>query len=211
MNRIRVSYEKNKEIRYTSALDMQKIWEHACRRSSIRITYSQGFHPQPKIQLGNPLPLGFISSDEKVDIWLEDTVDLTVMQSKVQNNLPAGIKITSIDAVVLSEPSLVSKIQYSEYHVYFYQTEILDARSDARITDFLAKSEIIRIKRNGKKYDLRPLILDIKFRKNDHDVQFYFLKLLSQSNRTGRPDEVMLAMGYSLTDFLIKRTGSFTG
>jgi len=210
MNRIRISYEKNKEIRFTSALDMQQIWERSFRRSSIRIAYSQGFHPQPKIQLGNPLPLGFISSDEKVDVWLKDSIELNELKSMLKEKVPEGIIINSINKVDLSEKSLSSKILFSEYRAYFYLPETMDALSDKQITNFLTQSEIIRVKRNGKKYDLRPLILQIDFRNDDLDTPYFFLKLLSQSNKTGRADEVMLAMGYSLTDFFIQRTGSFT-
>ena len=65
--RIRISYNKNSLIRFTSALDMQRIWERSFRRASIKVTYSKGFHPQPRIQLGIPLPLGFIGLEEKVD------------------------------------------------------------------------------------------------------------------------------------------------
>ena len=89
--RIRISYNKGPLIRFTSALDMQRIWERSFRRASIRVTYSKGFHPQPRIQLGIPLPLGFIGMDEKVDLWIEDSLSLEYIINRLERNLPEGL------------------------------------------------------------------------------------------------------------------------
>jgi len=111
--RIRISYNKRAPIRFTSALDMQRIWERSFRRSSIKVTYSKGFHPQPRIQLGIPLPLGFIGTDEKVDIWVEDSVSLKDISDRLDQNLPVGLDISSILEIGISEKSLSSQIKYS--------------------------------------------------------------------------------------------------
>lgn len=50
MKRIRIHYAKTEGLRYTSNLDMQKVWERALRRAGLPLYYSQGFHPQPRIQ-----------------------------------------------------------------------------------------------------------------------------------------------------------------
>ena len=84
--RFRISYKKNSSLRFTSALDVQRIWERTCRRASLNIKYSKGFHPQPRIQLGIPLPLGFMSLDEKVDIWIEDSLSLEEISVRLEQN-----------------------------------------------------------------------------------------------------------------------------
>ena len=86
--RIRISYHKDSLIRFTSALDMQRIWARSFRRASIKVTYSKGFHPHPRIQLGIPLPLGFIGLDEKVDIWIEDSLSLKDISNRLELKLP---------------------------------------------------------------------------------------------------------------------------
>ena len=208
--RIRISYNKNPIIRFTSALDMQRIWERSFRRGSIRVTYSKGFHPQPRIQLGIPLPLGFIGMEEKVDIWIEDLLSLEDIIHRLERNLPEGLEISSIQEINVTEKALASQIQFSDYRVYMRKKNFSQREMKNRINNLLNRKEIIREKRNGKKYDLRKLILALEINKEDQNKPFVFIRLLSQPNKTGRADEVMFAMEYSIIDFIVERTGSYT-
>ena len=71
MERIRICYAKTEPLRYTSNLDVHKVWERLLLRARLPLAYSQGFHHQPRINQAAPLPLGFTSRVEMVDIWLE--------------------------------------------------------------------------------------------------------------------------------------------
>jgi len=208
--RIRISYKKSSPIRFTSALDMQRIWERSFRRALIKVTYSKGFHPQPRIQLGIPLPLGFVSLDEKVDIWIQESLLLDIISRQLQQSLPAGLEITSIQEITVSEKALSTQIQFSDYRVYLLDENISQELISDRTINLLKEKEIIREKRNGKKYDLRPLIVSIESNTEIQGKPFISLRLLSQQNKTGRADEVMFAMGYSITDFIVERIGSYT-
>ena len=208
--RIRISYKKSSPIRFTSALDMQRIWERSFRRALIKVTYSKGFHPQPRIQLGIPLPLGFVSLDEKVDIWIQESLLLDIISRQLQQSLPAGLEITSIQEITVSEKALSTQIQFSDYRVYLLDENISPELISDRTINLLKEKEIIREKRNGKKYDLRPLIVSIESNTEIQGKPFISLRLLSQQNKTGRADEVMFAMGYSITDFIVERIGSYT-
>lgn len=208
--RIRISYKKGSPIRFTSALDLHRIWERSFRRALIKVAYSKGFHPQPRIQLGIPLPLGFISLDEKVDIWIEESLFLDDISRQLEQNLPAGLEITSIQEIDISEKALSTQIQYSDYRIYLLNESFSTQIIKDRIINLLNENEIVREKRNGKKYDLRPLIVSIESSTEVQGEEFISLRLLSQQNKTGRADEVMFTMGYSITDFIVERIGSYT-
>jgi len=208
--RIRISYKKGVPIRFTSALDMHRIWERSFRRALIKVTYSKGFHPQPRIQLGIPLPLGFVSLDEKVDIWIEESLLLDGISRQLQQKLPVGLEITSIQEITISEKALSTQIQFSDYQIYLLNENFSPKVIKDRTINLLNKKEIIRQKRNGKKYDLRPLIVSMKSNTEIEGKPLISLRLLSQQNKTGRADEVMFAMGYSITDFIVERIGSYT-
>ena len=197
-------------IRFTSALDLHRIWERSFRRALIKVTYSKGFHPQPRIQLGIPLPLGFISLDEKVDIWIEESLLLDDIYRQLEQNLPVGLKITSIQEINISEKALSTQIQHSDYQIHLIDENFSTQIIKERIIILLNEKEIIREKRNGKKYDLRPLIVSIESTTEIQGKPFISLRLLSQQNKTGRADEVMFAMGYPITDFIVERIGSYT-
>lgn len=206
--RIRISYQKGSQIRYTSTLDLQSVWEQSMRRASIKVEYSKGFHPQPRIQLGVPLPLGCVSLDEKVDIWFEGRLSIEEILINLQGKLPEGLVITSIEEIMTTEKPLSSQIQYSDYKVYVLNKDISFEYILKIIKELLNEKEIIRTKKNGKKYDLRSLILSIHFEQENNVHPGIYMRLLSQSNKTGRADEVMFALGFSITDFLVERIGS---
>lgn len=208
--RIRISYIKGSPIRFTSTLDMHRIWERSCRRALIKVAYSKGFHPQPRIQLGIPLPLGFTSLDEKVDIWIEEPLFLDDISRQLEQNLPMGLKIISIQEINISEKALSTQIKFSDYQIYLLDENFSQKIINDRAINLLNEKEIIRKKRNGKEYDLRPLIVSLKPNTKIQGKPLISLRLLSQQNKTGRADEVMFAMGYSITDFIVERIGSYT-
>jgi len=208
--RIRISYIKSSPIRFTSTLDMHRIWDRSFRRALIKIAYSKGFHPQPRIQLGIPLPLGFTSLDEKVDIWIEEPLFLDDISRKLEQNLPVGLEITSIKEINISEKALSTQIQFSDYLIYLLNANISPKIINDNIIKLLNEKEIIREKRNGKKYDLRSLIVSMQSNTEIQGKPLISLRLLSQQNKTGRADEVMFAMGYLITDFIVERIGSYT-
>ena len=57
--RVRLTFTKQGALRYTGHLDLHKILERSIRRAKLPLAYSQGYHPQPKINLAAALPLGF--------------------------------------------------------------------------------------------------------------------------------------------------------
>jgi len=209
--RIRIIYQKTLPLRFTSALDMQLIWERSLRRSSLHITYSQGFHPKPKIQLGLPLPLGFMSDEEIVDIWIEDKVSADQLLELIQPNLPIGLTISSIEEIDFSQKPVVTRITTAEYVVKFWDQDVNRDALQTKINSLLLSEKIIRTKRNKKQYDLRPLIKSVRLLPDLEIVDGFalFIALCSEQNRMGRADEVMFALDFSLEEFLIKRTKTY--
>ena len=93
MIRVRIKYAKTGWLKYTSNLDVQKIWERALRRARLPLAYSQGFNPQPRLNLAAPLPLGFTGSGELIDIWFTEELVLASMEEKISGKLPAEMSI----------------------------------------------------------------------------------------------------------------------
>ena len=48
MNRFAIKFNKRGYIKYTSHLDMLRLFKRAMKRCDIRLKYSQGFNPHPK-------------------------------------------------------------------------------------------------------------------------------------------------------------------
>lgn len=189
--RIRVTFSKTENMRYTGHLDLHKTWERTIRRSGLPLAYSQGYNPRPRINLASALPLGFTSKAEVIDIWLEKEMELSKIKSLLDAATPSGIKINNLHEVDAGEPSLQSKLLAAEYTI-----KLLEYFPDLNtaVEDILNVQRINR-KRKNKVYNLRPLIESIIVSSGREEVQQINLRLTAREGATGRPDEVLLALG----------------
>lgn len=194
MIRLRIHYSKTQALRYTSNLDMHKIWERTLRRARLPLAYSQGFHPQPRLNQACPLPLGILSRAEMIDIWLEEELSPNTVMEKLTLALPAGLQISKIQPVDLKEAPIPTQVTASEYHVTLLQPIPL-LNLAARLEALLAETSLSRHWRN-KPYDLRPLILHLSLLASaDGEYPVLSMTLSARESATGRPEEVLSALG----------------
>ncbi len=206
MKRIRIQYAKLDPLRYTSHLDMQKIWERALRRARLPLTYSQGFHPQPRLNQACPLPLGVTSRDEIIDIWLNcDSLSAIEILNTLQKTLPDGIRIHQINEIPLNEPPPDRLVIAAEYEITLFEA-LPPHELERRVAELVSVESIIRIRRE-KQYDLRPLILNISIiEEANQPIHRLRLRLSARPGATGRADEVLSALGLDATSARIERT-----
>ncbi len=192
--RLRITYQKTGGIIFTSALDLQKIWERSFRRANLLVMYSEGFHPQPKIQLAVPLPVGFHGSSELIDVWFKDILLKDEIFESLQKVLPAGLVINSIEEIPENQKALNSMADSAIYLVTIIDSSINYSSLQESLSQILNK-KVIERERNKKHYDLRPLIGNLELRlTNDHLPQIQ-MHLLARAGATGRPDEVIRELG----------------
>ncbi len=201
--RLRIHFAKTEAMRYTGHLDLHRAWERTLRRAGLPLAYSQGFRPHPRINLGCALPLGFTSQDEVVDIWLELSNPIQEIETALQSTLPPGIQLQTLAIIDEKEPTLQTQLQAAEY-----QLTLLEAipELDSRLREVCLAESLLR-QRRGKAYDLRPLILDLRRLADDENGQQRLLAVLSaREGATGRPEEVVLALGGDPTLTRVQRT-----
>ena len=204
--RIRISFTKNSALRFIGHLDLHKLWERSLRRAHLALMYSQGFHPQPKIQLASALPLGFSSTAELVDLWLDGDVDLAELPARLAKAIPPGLKINSVEMVDEKSPPLQTQLVSSEYQVTLF-SEIDPACLEQTFSNCL-QSETLPRERRGKAYDLRPLIGSIKLIEPDSEGhQRFSLLLAAREGATGRPEEVLEVLNIPYEDTRVERCG----
>ena len=204
MERLRITYAKSEGLRYTGNLDVHKIWERLLRRARLPLAYSQGFHPQPRINQAAPLPLGLISRVEMVDIWLEEDIPLDVVTQSLVKTAPPGLEINNVTLVDPRAPALPTVVRSSQYLVTLLdrvEPEVLQACLDA----IISSAELVR-ERRGKTYNLRPLIEDLAIEPVEDGQVRLRMNLAARESATGRPDEVLLAMGLDPFAARIERT-----
>jgi radical SAM-linked protein len=198
MARLRITYRKLDPLRFTSVLDMQKLWERVFRRSALPLAYTQGFHPSPKMHLGAALPLGFLSNEELMDVWIIQDIPLDEVTKRLASAIHPGIEILAISYVDNSVSFLQKSVHQSDYLV----TSLLKIDFDdleLRIKNFL-KHTSFSWKRKNKDFNIRSQVLALSLKKNK-EIPCICMQLTASESNTGRPDEVMEALGYDRSDF----------
>jgi radical SAM-linked protein len=209
--RVRITFSKQGALRYTGHLDLHKLWERAARRADLPLSYSQGFHPQPRISLASALPLGFSSQAEVIDLRLNEELPSEEIMARLRDNLPGGIQILNIQSVDERAPALQTQVVSAEYQVTL--TELIDRSELKRRVDELLQSESLPRERRGKSYDLRPLIEELSVlewvaqaKLEPSPALQIFMRLVSREGATGRPEEVLAALGIPADTTRVERT-----
>lgn len=151
--RIRVRMGKEGEMALLSHLDLMRLFDRAVRRASIPLTFTGGFHPQPRIVPASALPLGVSSSGEIVDFELTEPMSIEEFRTKLAAQLPADMPIYEVQDVDPKQPAAAVLLQKAEYRL-----EIAGDQGNWQdwIEQILAKSEILleHTTKSGKTYPL---------------------------------------------------------
>jgi len=198
--RIRITFIKQGALRYTGHLDLHRLWERAARRAGLPLAYSQGFHPQPKMNMAAALPLGFSSRCEVMDMRLERDMSLEDLPTRLNETLPSGLQIVGVEQVDERAPALQTQVASAEYEVTL--TESTDRFELEQKIDSVMELKTIPRERRGKMYDLRPLIEEAQLL-SDGKI---FMRLAAREGATGRPEEVLNVLGIAFEETRIERT-----
>jgi len=131
-----------------------------------------------------------------MDILLERPVSLTSFARSVKKQTPPGITLKEVREVYMALPSLQSQVRFAEYTVSPLDGEGIESK----IEELLAAEAIPR-ERRGKKYDLRPLMDELRLEGSSLCV-----RLKHDAQGAGRPDEVLAALGLERAGKAIHRT-----
>ena len=202
--RARITFTKQGALRYTGHLDLHRLWERAMRRAELPLAYSQGFHPQPKISIAAALPLGFSSRGEVLDVRLNEELSTQEITDKLKNSLPKDIQITQVESVEERLPALQTLILSAEYEVHL--TEPVEGSDLKRKIEEIKNSETLPRERRSKFYDLRPLIERLEMETDANGKHCLFMTLTAREGATGRPEEVLNALGIEPEYTRVERT-----
>ncbi len=148
---LRVKFSKTGDARFISHLDLVDTFVFALRRLGIPLIYSHGFHPRPRISFGPALSVGIESDGEYFDIVLSEGVDLESFLVNLNEQLPLGIFIKSVEKIPAGTPALSANIGSADYEISSKDSKMTHHELSEIVRDFLQQTEII-VTRNKKDY-----------------------------------------------------------
>ncbi len=160
MPRYVITFSKQGLIKYTSHLDMVRLFKRAFNRSGIYLEYSNGFNPHPKMVFAQPLALGYTSEGELLEFDTRDEYDADDIRNMVNKNMPSGIRVLRCVPIEKEKKSLAAKCCAAEYRITVPLPEGHETPENALRERFLAQSEITALKKEKKTGEMKPV--DIK-------------------------------------------------
>lgn len=191
--RLAIRFGKSGPLKYTSSLDLAKIWERVLRRADIPIQYSQGFNTRPRMALASALPLGVTSECELLDVSLRAPAAPDTLVDRLAAVSPEGLRIYDIYEMPLSAPALQPLVRSAEYQVRFSSGAVPDALR-ARVAALLSTEALVQLsehKGRVRSADLRPLIYELAV--DEHNTLLAHIAAGEQGNLRVR--DLLLELG----------------
>jgi len=196
--RHRITFATSRTLAYLSVLELGKVWERTLRRGRVPLKYSQGFNPRPRMHFAAPLPVGCGSAADLLDLSLDEPWAPQRLRDAITGVTPENLIVLDVTAVDVRAKSLSDLLQEAEYSVWLQEVD--EAELAETLEAFLRKEEILMPKRGrkyrGRFYDLRPLVKSLSLDPATPSPWLGLrMRVTARPGATGRPDEVLRALG----------------
>lgn len=185
------------------------------RRADLPVALSQGFNPHPKMSLASSLAVGLTGRAEIIEVTLSEAVDPDAFVRRVNEAMPAGIRVTRAREVAAEAPNPAAAVSGATYEARPAPDEVggslrFTASQQAlksAIDLFLAAETVPVTRRTDKgerEIDLRPLVYRLAW--TDGGLS---MALSAGQAGTARPVDVLAALGQAPEAWRVERTGLY--
>lgn len=191
----RLFFNKYEEMKYISHLDLLRFMDRILRKSGIPVKYSQGFHPRPKISLGNPISLGTDAFNEAMDIELREDMTNEELFKRLNNKCVIGFEFTKVMDID-GKTSIAEEYKEMKFEIQGPGSSL------EKIENLLGQDEIILTKEKKGKIeskDLKPRIKNYEIDKEKNKITI-ILENMS-------PNSLLNICGVKAEDVSIKKYG----
>jgi len=141
--------EKHGYMVFTSHLDLIRLFKNAFKIAGIKLVFSYGFSPHPKMSFAQPLSLGYSSSYEVLEFETKEGPEPDEIKEKMNRVLPEGVRILSVSRGY-EEKSLASRVKAATYEITIPAGESHLNEGDKLCQRFLQAEKIIAEKKQKK-------------------------------------------------------------
>jgi radical SAM family uncharacterized protein/radical SAM-linked protein len=188
--RIRLTYSKLGPLCLISHLDLIKMLLSIIKRSGIPVVFTQGFNPQPKVQYGLPLTLGFESEGEMIDIFLTRQCPVMDVLRLFQQQSPPGLVFKDAGEMPLKSPALSIAAYAAEYQITLNRE--------------MAHDDLEKYIQNYHSYKTLPVTIEKEKKTLQKDLKKTIMRL-SQENRTQGEYLILMTVALDEKNYLDPR------
>ena len=172
MYKYAVGFSKTGTICYTSHLDIMRLFNRVIKRAGIKLAYSHGFNPHPKMVFAQPLSLGYTGLNEYIEIETTEDHEPGYIAEKLSELMPPGLDIKGCERMAEGRKTLAAMTVAAEYMIEIPLAEPVDM-SDGEIAElYMSQDRIITLKKQKKKkvsveIDIKPMIRQLQVAQQD--------------------------------------------
>ncbi len=191
----RVTYGKGTALQYLGHLDLARLWQRTLRRAGLRLAFTEGYRPRPKIATGPPLSLGFTSRAEVLDLVLADTPAPEALRRTLEPLMPPGLDVITVEPITATTPKLSTITTLSYTATLPPAAGAVDVTALAARADALLAAETLPVPRyrkgREKTFDLRTSLHSLTVAP-DGTIR---MRLAVTPQGTANPREVLTLLG----------------
>ena len=182
--------------------DVADAWVAAVEASGLPAMPGPSDPPRPRLSFGAPLPIGMTADAELIDLVLAERLPRWLVREALEPVLPVGWRLVELSDVWLGGPALAGLVAAADYRIELALPDGVPASAvaDAART-LVAATSLPRQREKGGgtvDYDLRPLIVSLDVADDGPPVVVRARTRFHASLGTGRPEEVVAALGDAL-------------
>jgi radical SAM-linked protein len=164
VQRFRVWFGKTGDMALTGHLDLVRLFDRIMRRASIPVSFTGGFHPNPRIAPANALPLGYTSSGEIVEFELAKPMAIATFEARLKEHFPPEMPVYRVEEVPVQSPSVTQCLSEAVYELTI-ATDLEPIDWSGWCDRVLAETEIMgqRTNKKGKvrTFNLRDRLFEL--------------------------------------------------
>lgn len=178
--------------------ELMEAWETALAGTSLPLHRPAG-RARARVAFGAPLPAGMAAEGELADIVLTEAVPVWALRDALEGRLPEGWRLLDVADVWLGAPALAGRVAAADYRIEVGPLDpgtVTALRAAAQA--LLAAPELPRERQKGGtavSYDLRPLLADVSVGDAGPPLVVFVRTRFDPVLGTGRPEEVIAALG----------------
>ena len=193
MSKYALLFTKTGLIRFTSHLDLLRMFKRAFRRAEIPVSYSQGFNPHPKMGFCQPLSLGYTGLGELIEFQTDSDRGCNRWVGLMQDSLPAGIDILSLGLIAEGQKSMAASCYAADYEIEFRVPYVLKD-FDRIIDDFMSQDQIL-VSKKSKSGKISDMDIKGKIRSlaaSEHDGHLMLESTLDSGSSSNLSPELLI-------------------
>jgi radical SAM-linked protein len=167
-----VKFDIRGNLRFLSHAEVLKVFQRACIRAGIKMQYSQGFNPRPRLSLPLPRSVGSKTDDDLLCVRIDQSTGAqahksigalcTSMKTKLSEQLPENFELVSVEVTKAKSAPQPRAATY----VLAVRQEYVNEKLKAGIERVLA-SESVNVQRRIRGKDTRFKTQDSRLKSVD--------------------------------------------